>query len=61
MANEIDYKEKLQSIEDLVSVVKEMEELWNYHPDNPNKIDVIDLYKRYQEEKEFLKKIIGEF
>jgi hypothetical protein len=61
MVSIIDYKEKLKSIEDLVLVVTEMEELWNYHPDNPNRIDIRSLYKRYQEEKEFLKKIIGEF
>lgn len=43
-------KEKLEEqkanlINDLLAVSTVMEEVWNYHPDNPDKKDVIKEYK----------------
>ena len=34
--------QKAELINDLVATSTVMEELWNYHPDNPNKKDVIE-------------------
>jgi hypothetical protein len=47
MSNEIEktpeqIKEDL--INDLFSVSTVMDEVWNYHPDNPNKKDVVEEY-----------------
>ena len=37
--------QKAELINDLVSTSTVMEELWNYHPENPDKKDVIEEYK----------------
>ena len=33
--------EKSELVADLVATVTVMEEVWKYHPDNPNKKDVV--------------------
>lgn len=38
-------EQKVDLINDLLAVTTVMEELWNYHPDNPNKKDVVHEYK----------------
>ena len=51
MANlELNEEEQLNNqksalIDDLMATVTVMEEVWNYHPDNPNKKDIISEYK----------------
>ena len=35
---------RAELINDLVATATVMEELWNYHPDNPNKKDVVQEY-----------------
>lgn len=37
-------EQKAQLIDDLLATVTVMEELWRYHPDNPNKKDIIEEY-----------------
>ena len=37
---------KVELINDLISVTVVMEEIWNYHPDNPNKKDVVSEYNQ---------------
>lgn len=37
--------QKAELINDLVATSTVMEELWNYHPENPNKKDVIEEYQ----------------
>jgi hypothetical protein len=37
--------QKSELINDLVATSTVLEELWNYHPDNPNKKDVISEYE----------------
>lgn len=39
---------KTELINDLVAVTTVMEELYNYHPDNPNKKDVVGEYTHLQ-------------
>lgn len=47
MSNEIEKTPeqiKADLINDLFSVSTVMDEVWNYHPDNPNKKDVVEEY-----------------
>tara|TARA_B100001093_G_scaffold251946_1_gene241231 strand:- start:96 stop:287 length:192 start_codon:yes stop_codon:yes gene_type:complete len=37
--------QKSELINDLVATSTVLEELWNYHPDNPNRKDVISEYE----------------
>jgi energy-converting hydrogenase A subunit M len=37
---------KVELINDLMSVATVIEEIWNYHPDNPNKKDVVSEYNQ---------------
>jgi len=41
--SEINYK-KTELVNDLVATNTVMEELWRYHPDNPNRVDVSKEY-----------------
>ena len=34
---------------EIISLTKIEEELWNYHPDNPDKIDVKDSYQKIKD------------
>lgn len=51
MANlELNEEEKLNQqkallLDDLLAVSTVIEEIWNYHPDNPNKKDVVSEYQ----------------
>ena len=38
-------EQKANLINDLLAVSTVMEEVWNYHPDNPNQKDVIKEYQ----------------
>ena len=37
-------EQRIELINDLVATSTVMEELWNYHPDNPEKKDVVKEY-----------------
>jgi len=37
---------KVELINDLMAVATVIEEIWNYHPDNPNKKDVVSEYNQ---------------
>jgi hypothetical protein len=37
--------QKAELINDLLATSTVLEELWNYHPDNPNKKDVLSEYE----------------
>lgn len=41
-------EQRANLVNDLIAVSTIMDELWNYHPDNPNKKDVISEYKTLQ-------------
>ena len=38
-------QQKASLLDDLIAVDTVLEEIWNYHPDNPNKKDIIKEYK----------------
>jgi len=47
MANLEDLEEqKVELINDLLATATVIEELWNYHPDNPEKKDVVAEYNQ---------------
>lgn len=37
--------ERVELINDVISTTTIMDELWNYHPDNPNKKEVVKEYR----------------
>ena len=39
-------EQKANLINDLLAVSTVMEELWNYHPENPNKKDIVAEYNQ---------------
>ena len=38
-------EQKTELINDLITTTTVIEELWRYHPDNPNKVDIIKEFK----------------
>jgi hypothetical protein len=42
----------------LMSTIKVMEEMWDYHPSNPNKIDIISEYSKLEIIREDLEKYL---
>jgi hypothetical protein len=42
---EILEEKKVELINDLAATATVMDEIWRYHPDNPNKIDIVKEYK----------------
>jgi hypothetical protein len=53
-------EQKANLINDLLAVSTVMEELWNYHPDNPNKKDVISEYQTLLKIQEDIEKELKE-
>lgn len=47
-------------IDDLMATVTVMEEIWNYHPDNPNKKDIVQEYKLLERIKSDIEKELSE-
>jgi hypothetical protein len=43
---------KADLVNDLISVCTVMEELWKYHPDNLNKVDIVTEYNKLADIKE---------
>ena len=41
-------EQKTELINDLIATTTVIEELWRYHPDNPNKVDIIKEYSALQ-------------
>ena len=53
-------EQKAELINDLIATSTVMEELWNYHPDNPNKKDVISEYQTLLKIQEDIEKELKE-
>jgi len=47
----MDAKTRVKLLDELMTVVQVMDELYSFHPDNPNKIDVAEEYKILAERK----------
>lgn len=39
-------KQRVQMIDELMSISTVMDELFRYHPDNPNKVDVVQEFQK---------------
>lgn len=39
-------KQRAQMIDELMSISQVMDELFRYHPDNPNKVDVVQEFQK---------------
>jgi hypothetical protein len=53
-------QQKAELINDLVATSTVMEEMWNYHPDNPNKKNIVKEYKILEEIKFQIEKELSE-
>ena len=51
---------KSDLVADLIATVTVMEEVWNYHPDNPNKKDPVVEYEKLKQIKSDVEKEIDE-
>ena len=38
--------EKVELVNDLVAITTVMDEIWSYHPENPNKKDIVGEYNQ---------------
>ena len=55
----MDQKEQMQLLDELMSVIQIMDELYRYHPENPNQIDVASEFKRLAERKAEIEEKLG--
>ena len=55
----MDQKEQMQLLDELMSVIQIMDELYSYHPENPNQIDVASEFKRLAERKAEIEEKLG--
>jgi len=55
----MDQKEQMQLLDELMSVIQIMDELYRYHPENPNQIDVASEFKRLAERKVEIEEKLG--
>ncbi len=56
----MDQKEQMQLLDELMSVIQIMDELYRYHPENPNQIDVASEFKRLAERKAEIEEKLGQ-
>ena len=56
----MDQKEQMQLLDELMSVIQIMDELYRYHPENPNQVDVASEFKRLAERKVEIEAKLGQ-
>ena len=56
----MDQKEQMQLLDELMSVIQIMDELYRYHPENPNQVDVASEFKRLAERKVEIEEKLGQ-
>ena len=56
----MDQKEQMQLLDELMSVIQIMDELYRYHPENPNQIDVASEFKALAERKVEIEAKLGQ-
>jgi hypothetical protein len=49
----------MQLLDELMSVIQIMDELYRYHPENPNQVDVASEFKRLAERKAKIEEKLG--
>ena len=55
----MDQKEQMQLLDELMSVIQIMDELYNYHPENPKQVDVVSEFKALAERKAEIEAKLG--
>lgn len=53
-------EQKAELINDLIATSTILDELWNYHPNNPDKKDVVEEFKVLEKIKDDIEKEIAE-
>ena len=56
----MDQKEQMQLLDELMSVIQIMDELYRYHPENPNQVDVVSEFKALAERKVEIETKLGQ-
>ena len=56
----MDQKEQMQLLDELMSTIQIMDELYRYHPENPNQVDVASEFKRLAERKVEIEAKLGQ-
>ena len=51
---------KIDLVNDLMSTITVMEELWRYHPENKDKVDIVESYAQLQVIKDDIEIELGE-
>ena len=56
----MDQKEQIQLLDELMSVIQIMDELYRYHPENPTQVDVVSEFKALAERKVEIEAKLGQ-
>ena len=56
----MDQKEQMQLLDELMSTIQIMDELYRYHPENPTQVDVVSEFKALAERKVEIKAKLGQ-
>ena len=56
----MDQKEQMQLLDELMSVIQIMDELYRYHPENPKQVDVVSEFKALAERKVEIEAKLGQ-
>ena len=55
----MDQKERVKLMDELMTVVQIMDELYQYHPENPKQVDVVSEFKALAERKTEIEEQLG--
>ena len=53
-------KERVKLLDELMTVVQVMDEMYQYHPENPNQVDVVSEFKALAERKVEIETKLGQ-
>lgn len=56
----MDQKEQMQLLDELMSTIQIMDELYRYHPQNPTQVDVVSEFKALAERKVEIEAKLGQ-
>jgi hypothetical protein len=55
----MELKERVKLLDELMTVVQVMDEMYQYHPQNPNQVDVVSEFKALVERKTEIEAKLG--
>jgi len=56
----MEQKERVKLLDELMTVVQVMDEMYQYHPQNPNQVDVVSEFKALAERKVEIEAKLGQ-